>query len=178
MSKISNFFILSFIVLVCNCSTVKAPQGSVPRRNGVATDAFGGWITLSVTGGQSSIGGELIAVDTDSLFVMSGDKIQIFSKADISAARLILYKTDNNGYTAWTILGALATISNGGFLVFTFPVFLVTGIVTTITEAKRINFYDYPAVSWDELTKYARFPQGITNKIRISDIKPRPVAKY
>ena len=166
------------MVLLCNCSTVNAPQGSVTKRNGLATDAFGGWITLSIIGDKGSIEGELIAVDTGSVFVMSSDKIQIFPKSDISTARIILYKNESNNFLAWTIIGSLATISNGGFLVFTLPITLVTGIATISGEKKRINFYDYPGISWDEVSKYARFPQGINNKINISEIKPRPLAKY
>jgi hypothetical protein len=178
MLRISKFFIISFIVLLSNCSTVQAPRRSVPKLKGIETDAFGGWITLSLKGSQSSIAGELIAVDTDSIFVMRSDKIHLYSKTDISTARIILYNTGSNNFLAWTILGSLATISNGGFLIITLPITLIMGITTTVAEAKRINFYDYPNISWGELNKYARFPQGITSKININDIKPRPVIMY
>lgn len=177
MLKSKILIALCFIVL-CGCSTVKAPQGSVPRRKAIVTDAFGGWINVSLKTTQSSIQGEFIAVSSDSLFIMSDYKVQILPKADIDNARVVFFNTESGIYGAWTFLNSLATISNGYFLVFTLPINLITGISTTSGEAKRINYYDYPTLSWDELNKYARFPQGIPEQVDTKEIKPRPMAHH
>jgi hypothetical protein len=168
---------LCFMVL-CGCSAVKAPQGSVPRRKDIVTDAFGGWISASLKTTRNSIQGEFIAISLDSVFIMSDNKVQILPKADIDNARIILFNSESGAYSGWTFLSSLATISNGHFLVFTLPINLITGISTASGEAKRINYYDYPALTWDELNKYARFPQGIPEQVDTKEIKPRPITHH
>lgn len=164
---------MSFAVLLFSCSTVKAPRGSVPKREAMATDAYGGWITLSLINNENAVEGEFIAVNSDSLHVMVRDKVQSFATTEISSARVVLFNTDIGRYATWTILGSLATLSNGGLLIFTFPMWLITGIVTGSAESNRINFYDYPTSDWSELNKFTRFPQGIPDEVKITDVKPR-----
>jgi len=78
-----------------------------------------------------------------------------------------------NAYVVWTVAGSLLTISNGGFLIFTLPPVLISGILTTVAEANRINYLDYPSNSFKELSKHARFPQGMPKGIKSSDLLPR-----
>lgn len=176
---LKNKILIAFCVIVlCGCSTVKAPQGSVPRRKAIVTDAFGGWISVSSKTIQSTIQGELIAISSDSVLIMSESKVQVLSKVDIDNARIIFFNNESGAYSGWTFLNSLATISNGYFLVFTLPINLITGISTASGEAKRINYYDYPALTWEELNKYARFPQGLPDQVDTKEIKPRPIAHH
>lgn len=176
MLKIKILITLSATVL-CGCSTVKAPHGSVPKRKAIVTDAFGGWISASLKTTRNSIQGEFIAISSDSVFIMSDNKVQPLPKADIASARIILFNNVSDNYSGWTFLNSLATISNGYFLIFTLPINLITGISTANAEAKRINYYDYPALTWDELSKFARFPQGIPEQVDTKEIKPRPIVQ-
>jgi len=177
MLKSKTLFTLCIIV-VCGCSSVKAPKESVPRRKAIATDAFGGWVTISLKTNQNSIQGEFIAVASDSVYIMIDNEVQLVSRADINNARVIFFNTESGSYGVWTFLNSLATISNGYFLIFTLPLNLITGISTTTGESKRINYYDYPALTWEELNKYARFPQGIPEQLDIKEIKPRSIVDH
>ncbi len=156
-----------------SCSTVKAPSGTVPVRNALATDAFGGWIELSLITPKDSISGEFIATCNDSLYIMDRGEVKIYPISNIRLARLVIFKNMSGAFGAWTFFGSLFTISNGGFLIFTLPATLIMGIATTIGEAKRLNFLDYPSNSFENLSKYARFPQGIPEGLNIADLRPR-----
>ena len=178
MLKSKLILVISFIILLSSCYTIKAPQGSVPKRGDITTDAFGGWIALSLTSGQSSIEGEFIAVSNDSLYVIVGDKVERHAIRDISSARVVLFNTESNAYAIWTFLGSVATISTGSFIIFTLPIWLISGTSITTAEASRINFYDYPDYNWEQLIKYARFPQGMPQGMDIIDLKPRFIPKH
>jgi len=128
MSKSKLILIIGFIVLLISCHAVKAPKGSVPQRVYLTTDAFGGWIIITLTDSQSSIDGEFIAVSNDSLYVMVGDKLKRHAISDISSARVVLFNTESGAYGGWTFLGSISTISHGGFLIFTLPLWLISGV--------------------------------------------------
>jgi hypothetical protein len=173
MLKSKLLFVIGLIVLLNSCSSVKAPLGTVPVRNALATDTFGGWIELSLISPKDSISGEFIATSNDSLYIMDRGEVKIYAVSNISLARLVIFKNMSSTFGAWTFLGSLLTISNGAFLLFTLPTTLIMGISTTIGEAKRINFLDYPSNSIENLSKYARFPQGIPEGLNIADLRPR-----
>jgi hypothetical protein len=164
---------ISISFLLCCCATVRAPYGSVPKRLGIRTDAFGGWITLNLISNAKTVEGELVAVSSDSVFVFEGDTLQTFPTLDITYARVVLYNNNSSGYAGWTAIGSLATVLNGYYAVFTFPLFLITGMATTIAESNRVNYFDFPSNEWEVLKKYARFPQGIPEGINTSDLRPR-----
>lgn len=171
MYRIKLLLVISILALFGSCRTVSAPKGSVPNRVGIATDAFGGWMFTKA--GQRSFEGEFIAVGNDSLYILTSGKTQSISLPTVDTARIILYNTNTSGYALWTSLLSIGTLSNGAFATFTLPVSLVTGILITNAESKRINYFDYPNNSWEELKKYARFPQGLPKGIRTEDLKPR-----
>ena len=52
------------------------------------------------------------------------------------------------------------------------PAVLISGLTPVFTESDRINYSDYPYTSFKELSKYARFPQGMPEGIKLSDLKP------
>jgi hypothetical protein len=170
-------FIISFFLLLNSCGTVKAPHGSVPKRNALMTDAFGGWIELRLISPENFIAGEFIAIRDDSLYILTGGEIQKYAIPNVSSARVVLFKTESDSYGIWTFFGSLLTLSNGGFAVITLPSTLISGISTTVVEAKRINFLDYPSNNFDELKKFARFPQGMPEGINTTDLIPRPSLK-
>ena|SRR5258708_2532525 len=176
----NEFVIFGFVfMLLSGCSkSITAPHGSVPNRKSLSTDAFGGWINLTLKSSQKSFQGELIAINTDSIYVMTNGKVQREEISDVNSARLILYKTSSEEYALWTSLMSLGTISNGYFLVFTLPLTLIAGISTTNSESQRINYIDYPQNSWEELMKYARFPQGLPQGLDVGDLKPRSIVKH
>jgi len=175
----NRFIILGFVFILLNgCGkSITAPHDAVPKRKSLPTDAFGGWISVTMKSSQKSFQGELIAINADSIYVMNNGKVQLEQISDVNSARIVLFKTSSEEYALWTFLGSLGTISNGAFLVFTFPLTLITGIATTSSESNRINYLDYPQNNWEELMKYARFPQGLPQGLNVGDLKPRSIIK-
>ncbi len=170
-------FILLIVIYNC-CSTIKAPLGSVPNRKAITTDAYGGWLELRLNSSDDPVAGEFIAANEDSIYIMQSGEVQIYAISDISFARVIIFNTNRGAYVVWTVAGSLFTLSNGTLLIFTLPPVLVSGILTSVAEAKRINYLDYPSNSFKELSKYARFPQGMPEGIKTSDLNPRPKPKH
>lgn len=152
---------------------MQAPRRSVPKRLDISTDAFGGWIFLNNYDSEAEIQGEFITIGTDSLYIMVDGQVLAHDLDDIDKARVVLFNTNNSAYAIWTFLGFISTISNGYFLVFTGPMWLITGAAVNSGEAKRINYFDYPSYDWEELIKYARFPQGFPEGINLMDLRPR-----
>lgn len=162
MSRNSLFLFAGIIFFLGSCKTVTAPKGTVPNRNGIVWDGRGGWITMSFADStQEQIKGEFIALGQDSVYIMNSDKLSSIPVADVRSAMVIMYNTETVGFTVWTLLSSLLSISNGAFLAITLPLNLITGISTTVGESRRVNYFEYPANDWTELNKYARFPQGM-----------------
>ncbi len=164
--------IVCLLVLGAGCTAVRAPSGTVPKRKAITTDAFGSWIRL-INYDRYVLQGELISATGESLLVLTQNGPREVSKEDIASARLIIYDTNTSEYVLWTMLGSVSTLSNGAFLIVTFPAWLLAGITTSSGESNRDNYLDYPGVSLDELIKYSRFPQGLPAGIDLSSLRPR-----
>lgn len=163
-------------VLLLGCTSVKAPVGSVPKRKQLQVDAYGGWLTLSLADSTSkSISGELIAVSSDSVYILTNTSTISCSIKEILSARLIFFNNQSDAFSGWTLGGSLLTISNGVYSVFSLPLMLIAGISTSAGEAKRVNYIDYPDKPWSDLTKFARFPQGLSDNIDLTTLRPRSI---
>lgn len=157
------------------CSTIKAPKGQVPRRQDLVNDAFGGWMLLTLTS-QQKVEGELLALTADSIHIINQTRFS-FAKTEIVSGRLIMYITDTQRFGRWATAGTFGSITNGWFLIFTMPIWIITGIATKSSEANRINYLDYPPTDWNYLNRYARFPQGFPAGLNRSEVMPRPLEK-
>ncbi len=156
----------SFIVISFSCRTVKAPPGAVPKRPGLETDSYGGWMIINPNDG------ELIAIDENTIYLLPNDgKILKIDKSEVIYARLIFYNTHSSEFGAWTAIGSIFTISHGLFALFSLPMWLISGIVITSSEAHRVNYLDYPNTRWDIINRYSRFPQGIPPDLDFDLIK-------
>jgi hypothetical protein len=164
------------LIFLVSCASVRAPHGWVPSREKVKTDAFGGWIGVTDSS-KVLLQGELIAMSDDSVFVLTKEGFRGVAKSRILSARLIIYNTTEGSYALWTFVGTLFTLTNGTFAVLTLPAMLISGIASTSTEAKRVNYVDYPANNWELLGRYARFPQGLPSDLETSSLTPRSTAK-
>lgn len=178
---ISSLFLFAF--LYAGCATSNAPSNWLPDANELEQDAFGGWITLitadngSLEKNQQIEMGEFIALDSEKVYIMKDSLLQIMKKEIISAKLEI--RTRHNEYGAWATIGTLSTISNGVFLIFTFPLWLVTDIAALSGEAKSDNYVmkNPDEKYWKEVNKFARFPQGLLKDIDRSKLRPKAAEK-
>jgi hypothetical protein len=163
------------LLLFGSCTTVKAPQGSVPRRTELPAEAFGGWI--SVVHDNKTYEGELIAISDDSVVLLNQNGNIFLSKDGIINARLIMYNTDYGRFAKWTVLGSFSSLSNGFFLIGTLPLWIIVGSSISSGEANRVNYIFYTGKGWEEINKFARFPQGLPSDFKIETLRPRPMVR-
>jgi len=170
-------FILSLIIL--GCATSYAPANYLPSTDDIPQNVFGGWLTLItepdplVQDSKSMMfGGEFIAVD-DSVVYLLYDSLYQIPRRIVSESTLELDQKNTTAYGLWVIGGSLLTVTNGKFLVITFPLWLVAGIPAASGESIRDRYEtDYPdEIYWSDVNKFARFPQGVED-IDLSMIKP------
>lgn len=75
----------------------------------------------------------------------------------------------------WTFGGTISTISNGYYLIFTAPFWLLTGIPATVGESSRDRYDEENPDSsfWISIQKFARFPQGLPEDIVLKNLKSK-----
>lgn len=148
---------------VCGCASAPtSPPDWLPDPDEVRSSPHGGWIEVdfATTRGVEQIDGELLAIQNERVFVLIGDAVRSAPIDSVRNARLTWYDSHGGGVAGLTVLGTVSTISNGFFLVFTAPMWMIGGSV-----AANSRYHDpilkSPEHSWDEIRPYARFPQGI-----------------
>jgi len=148
-----------FCCLLISCATTNAPTHWLSEPDQTALDAYGGWIDVRCR--NSRIAGELIAISEDTVFVADSTLHAVVS-TDILSARLAIYHASSMG--GYVFLGVLSTLSNGGFLIFTAPMWLIGGS-TAASSRSHDPIIDYPDKTLDEFTRFARYPQGLPSSL-------------
>jgi hypothetical protein len=159
------------------CAGNPAPRGWLAPAQDALSDPYGAWVELELpsAGKQVPSGGELIAVAFDSVFVLTTDgEFHALARADVTRARVAYYSSQHGQLAAWTIIGSVATLSHGFFLVFSFPVWAIGGSVTTGGQSRApLADVGENKHSWDAVTKYARFPQGLPSELDRGRLWPK-----
>ncbi len=150
------------------CSSVSNARR--PAQEAAITSGRGATARVDL-GGGAELGGELVAVDDRQIWILtSGSRLKTVSLPSVHRLTLGVYGTKEAGYAAWTSLGALSTISHGGFLIFSLPIWLLTGIPSSIYESNR-GIVEYPTQPIGVLRRFARFPQGIPAGITDAEVE-------
>ena len=147
---------------VSGCASTKAPSGWLPDARQSAYEASGGWIAAQVGPRDSSreVRGELIAVQGDSVFVLTVAGFEAIPAARIRAAQVASYDVNWGILSGWWVAGTLSTASHGWLLIVSAPIWILTGSLST-AAASRAPIVRYPDRAWYELGSFARFPQGL-----------------
>lgn len=120
---------------------------------------------VDVEGAFETVSGELIAVDPGYIHVNVAEddqqlKMVPVPREHVRAAYVAVRASAAGGLGAWTGMGCASTVSHGGFLVFSGPIWLVTGITSTVAESDASKAEALQG-DLDQLYQYARFPQGL-----------------
>jgi hypothetical protein len=154
--------VTALAAIVAACAGSSAPYGWSPPAREAQREAFGAWIeiTFAKSAERVNIEGEFIAVDGDKIVVLTEETIISAPIVQIEQAKLMTYGSRNSLLAVWTLVGTLSTLSHGIGLIFSAPAWIIVGTVATSSEsyAPRAT---YPHKSWEELRKFARFPQGL-----------------
>lgn len=158
--------LLLLMIVVSSCSAPKY----VPESGEIPFSAYGSFIEVQQLTGPN-IEGELIAVDSLTMFVLTGDdlrQLQNLPVQNIEKFKLTYAQPANHG---WTIpVYTLSTATHGAWLIFTAP---INAVVTSLVTARGANAFTYneKAMSYEKLRMFARFPQGIPPNIDSTTIR-------
>jgi hypothetical protein len=162
-------------LLLVGCARTYAPKGYLTVPESEANQVYGAWLevyTTSAAQPDDSLSGEFIAVSPQVIYTMN-PKLNIIHRDQIIKARAIAYDSESGAIGTQVFLGTLATITNGFFLVFTAPMWLIGGSFATANRSWE-PIEEYPQKNWEELRQYARFPAGIPEGINLPEMKPNP----
>lgn len=164
------FLAVALLATASGCASTLAPRGYLPRA-GEAGDAKGGWIVAEVGPSEPTrqVAGELIAVERDTVFVLTESGLEALPAGRFHSAQVATYESEWGGPAAWTLLGTLSTASHGWVLVATAPAWIIVGTICTAT-ASHAGIYRYPGMSLSEFAPFARFPQGLPSRVRSSGL--------
>jgi len=160
--------ILLVATLGAGCASNPAPNDWLPSAREVPADPFGAWIRIEYDSGSSSheIAGELLAVEPDTIYVLAGENMVAFPSESILKARVAWFESGAGVLSAWTLLGSLASFSNGYIAGLTLPLWIISGSLATGAQS-RAPLVDYRPDQGRlmDIRPYARFPQGLPEGI-------------
>ncbi|MDH3208297.1 MAG: hypothetical protein OEO79_16975 [Gemmatimonadota bacterium] len=159
------------------CATTTAPRGFLPDVAEAQTSAYGSWIDVLYEdqAGNVRVRGELIAMTPDSMWVLGGDEGWAIATSAIRGGQLAAYDSGGRDAGVLTALGTVSTISNGAFLIFTAPMWLIVGSSAAAAQS-RVPLSDLTESGWSEISSFARFPQGMPPGMLLGELEPKPVA--
>ncbi len=158
---------IAFIVLIWALSSC-AKKGLIYSED-FPTDVYGSDIIL-VTEDRKQYNGELIAVD-DRVWILQDDgRTQSCDTNSVMLYELRL--AQRKGKLGWAATAnLLLPISHGILGLITLPVSLITlGSLELATKKYDIKHYE---ITYQELRKFGRFPQGIPSEVNVHQLTPR-----
>ncbi len=158
------------IALIClavgGCAGTGAPDKWLSVAKEAPQDPYGSWVTVEFVKSHEEqfLMGEFLAVDSDSLYVLSaaaypGDPVVGISRDIIKKAKIASFDPSMALASGWVAMGAISTLSHGFGAAISMPIWVIFGSAMAAGHSRSPLEY-YPSLSWDELNMYARFPQG------------------
>jgi hypothetical protein len=155
--------VLMAVAVTClqGCAGNPAPRTWRQPAALVQRSPRGAWVRLDameLSGGPSKasrlVQGELIAIDQNAVHVLTVAGLQSVPRVSVRNVALVGYGTRAGALAAWAVGGGVSTLSHGGFLLFTAPMWAITGVIAVRTEGRA-------GVLRDFANSFARFPQGL-----------------
>lgn len=171
--------LLAVLAAVGGCASTGAPKDWLPEATEATRDPYGAWIAAEFPGPQQDLllEGEFLAVDRDSLYVLSGyvpldDPIVSVPLVLVEKAKIAHFDPQMARVNGWVLAGSLSTLSHGLGAGITLPLWVIMGSALAGGHS-RTPLENYPNLTWEELRVYARFPQGPPPGMRKLGLHPR-----
>jgi len=147
--------------LMCACASIPPQAPTLPEPDDLPTSTHGSWVMATSRSGAVQ-SGELFAVAGDSVVWIqsSAGRPACVSVDTLKSVHLVSFDPNSDAVGGLTVLGTLSTISNGAVLIFTAPLWIITGTAATASRAHEPQ-REWPRRGLDELAPYARFPAGM-----------------
>ena len=162
---------------VLGCVGNTAPAEFLPKPAESQRESYGGWIELEVdAGGKKThrVEGELIGVSGDSVWVLGPGGGSVVPTAQVKNGKLTGYRSGAEAVALYTALGTASTLSNGVLLIFTAPLWIITGSIAAHGESEQ-PVRKTPPLKWPALSAWARFPQGMPVGVDPASLTPKPL---
>jgi hypothetical protein len=160
--------VLAAALIACATGCLRNPDPRPRSMTAIQSDAHGGYAVMRM-GGQVVLGGELIAIGPSGVWILFGDQLIHTPLEQISDLEVHPYSVAASGVVAWGVLGTLSTISHGFFLVLSAPVWIATSTIAGAVHSRTAR-ETYVRGRWPELTKWARFPQGLPPGVTATEL--------
>jgi hypothetical protein len=175
MLKRINSIIAVFVsvLFLSGCSTAKIPMDYRFNPRNVKKEVTGSWIEINlfptqVLSPEIKLSGELIAIQSDTVYILTEVQLRSILINEIFEATLYIYTNQAGKYALATgllyfpdILAAIAD-NIGGFLAIGVPWVLAGSIITLSVGNNDSNLLIYPGRNQiEDFRKFARFPKGM-----------------
>jgi hypothetical protein len=172
--RIKTILLLTGLILfLSGCSTVRIPSNYRYSVRQVKREITGSWIHIKLklranTDQETELSGELIAIQSDTIYVITPQGFKGVQISKIDEADLHMFMNQPGLYAAVTgllylpDLIASVVFDMPGFLILGVP-WIITGSIVTFSEgSNHSNVLNYPTFcTLEELRKFSRFPQGM-----------------
>jgi hypothetical protein len=158
--------VLSVVAMLAACTANPAPNRWLPTPMTAASDPWGAYIVVTLRDTITRkdtvmVRGEFLAVDRDTVFVLPMDSIvRRVPVRGVAKAQVAWYDSEMEKLGWWTLLGTVSSLSHGFGLVFTMPLWIISGTASAASES-RAPLLDVTRVGWDSVRPYARYPAGV-----------------
>lgn len=162
------------MVWMVSCIATPGPKGWLPTPKEALSDAYGAWMIVeySSESGKKTAEGEFIAVEKNKVYLLAGISLEEIPTHEVQHVTFATYKEERIA-SVWAVLGLLSTASHGYFAAASAPIWLLTGIFNAAAESTS-GVTKSDAIAWEEIRKYARFPQGIPQGMDLRQLKHKP----
>jgi hypothetical protein len=171
------------LILTClavvGCASTGAPDNWLAVAEDAPRDPYGSWVTVEYEKwhDEQFLAGEFLAVDSDSLYVLTsfagtGDPVVGVSLGLVKKAKIASFDPQTGKASGWVLAGTLSSLSHGLGAAISIPLWIIMGSAMAGSQS-RTPLENYPNLSWDVLTMYARFPQGPPPGIHQLDLRPK-----
>ncbi len=161
-TKLFSFLILILFLLGIRCSV----PSYLPTKEQIDISIKGAYVKLNLQQ-RYVTEGELITVDEKEVIILTNVGIRKVEKTKIKRFKVIYAAPRKLG---WLVaLLTLSTAGHGYFMVFTVPLTLIGGPL--VANRKYTYRFTNNDIDFNEMKKYARFPQGIPAGLKIEAIR-------
>jgi len=162
---ITKYFFVLLAIFITGCYT----PNYIPSVESIDINQYGSYIKVSHIK-VGTIDGELIALDSSSIIVLS-ESIRTCVKIPLKDINSFTLRYARPKNYAWSIpLFSLVSITHGFYGIISMPI----NLIITISESVGGNLeyrYNDKEISHKKLSMFARFPQGIPPNINIKMIR-------
>jgi hypothetical protein len=151
--------IVAGLTCLCGCgATNPAPAEWRPQAVAAQRSTRGGWIQVDGIdrSGKDLAHGELIAIDPAAIHVLTAAGLQSIPRAAVRRITVVGYGNRTGTLTIWAVAGGVSTLSHGGYLLFTAPMWIIGGVISHHKENSAGVWHDAEIAR-----RFARFPQGL-----------------